>query len=307
MLGYLRHVSGALMEISSQPLNSSNRLRSIANFYRWRIGTKLIGSEREVVVPWVDDSRFAITRDEHGLAGNIYTGLMDFGDMGFLLHVMRPSGLFVDVGANLGAYTILASAVVGAKTIAFEPIPSTVARLIDQVRLNGIERLVTIKNEGVGSAPGVLSFALGASNCVTHVALGGESRIEKANVTTLDKALAGEVGPIFLKVDVEGFEYQVIQGGRNILNSAAVQGMIVELNGSGEAFGHPNQQVHDEILALGFRPVHYAPLERRLTPAESFNTSGGNNTIYVKDLDAAQKLCSSASVRTVHTAAGRKL
>ena len=52
---------------------------------------------------------------------NIYRGLFEYEDMLFLLHALRPENIFVDVGANVGAYTILSSKVVNAKSVAFEP------------------------------------------------------------------------------------------------------------------------------------------------------------------------------------------
>ena len=64
------------------------------------------------------------------MTGNIYCGLVEFADMAFVLHVLRAGDLFVDIGANAGAYTLLASSVAGAKTTCFEPAPATYARLL---------------------------------------------------------------------------------------------------------------------------------------------------------------------------------
>lgn len=52
-----------------------------------------------------------------GATGNIYVGLHEFEDMAFLLHVLRRTDLFVDVGANIGSYTILAGGAAGAKLL----------------------------------------------------------------------------------------------------------------------------------------------------------------------------------------------
>ncbi len=57
-----------------------------------------------------------------GATGNIYAGLHEFDDMAFFLHLLRPEDMFADVGSNIGSYTILASGVVGAKSVAFEPV-----------------------------------------------------------------------------------------------------------------------------------------------------------------------------------------
>ena len=61
--------------------------------------------------------------------------------MGFLLHVLRSEDLFVDVGANVGSYTILACSVVGARGISFEPVPSTYKRLVENMRLNHLDEI----------------------------------------------------------------------------------------------------------------------------------------------------------------------
>jgi len=78
----------------------------------------------------------------HGATGNIYVGLHEFEQMAFLLHCLRSEDIFIDVGANVGSYTVLASAAVGAKTIAFEPIESEYNGLMANIELNGIAHLV---------------------------------------------------------------------------------------------------------------------------------------------------------------------
>ena len=72
-----------------------------------------------------------------GAAHFINPGLCEFDEMGFVLHFLRSEDLFVDVGANVGAYTVLASGVIGARTIAFEPNPSTFKYLERNIAENG--------------------------------------------------------------------------------------------------------------------------------------------------------------------------
>ncbi|MEJ7626598.1 MAG: FkbM family methyltransferase [Ferruginibacter sp.] len=77
-----------------------------------------------------------------GATGNIYMGLHEFPDMGFLLHFLRSEDLFFDIGSNIGSYTILASGQVGAKTFAFEPVPSTFSALHKNILANNLESIV---------------------------------------------------------------------------------------------------------------------------------------------------------------------
>ena len=64
-----------------------------------------------------------------GATGNIYAGLHEFIDMIFRLYFLQPDDLFLDIGANVGSYTILASGVCGAETWAFEPDPDSASFL----------------------------------------------------------------------------------------------------------------------------------------------------------------------------------
>jgi FkbM family methyltransferase len=78
--------------------------------------------------------------------------------MGFLLHFLRAEDPFVDIGANIGSYIILACAAVGARGFAFEPVPVTYKKLIENMRLNHLDNKVKCINKGVGSQQGSIAF-----------------------------------------------------------------------------------------------------------------------------------------------------
>jgi hypothetical protein len=110
----------------------------------------------------------------------------------------------------------------------------------------------------------------------------------------------------FLKIDVEGFEYNVVAGAARILSSVNVSAVIIELNNSGEEYGYGNEEIHQKLLGFGFTPVAYAPLRRELTRLGSYNHNSGN-TIYVKDFEGIAERCRSAPRRIVHTANGLEI
>ncbi len=284
--------------IASHPLTKQNKLKSMTGFLRWQIGARLLG--KKVIVPWVEDSRFVTGIGETGLTGNLYTGLMEYEDMLFLLHALQPSETFVDVGANAGAYTILASKVIKANSISFEPLPETAERLKDQIQLNELNDLVRIVNKGVGNKRGELFFT-NNNDTINKVNLDGkEKNTIKIEVTTLDSEL-DKNEKYFFKIDVEGFEYNVIEGGKKTLTSSNTIALIIELNNSGEEFGHSNEEIHNKLLSFNFKPVSYDPVNRSVRILNSYNKHGGN-TIYVKDIDAISAKCKLAPKRLVHTA-----
>lgn len=217
-----------------------------------------------------------------GATGNYYFGLLEFEDMCFLIHLLRDVDLFVDVGANIGSYTILASGHVGAKTISIEPLPSTFRRLENNVRYNDLDHRVTLCNQGVGEDEGKLWFTT-SLDAMNHVATESDygDKLE-VPVTRLDDLL-GDQQPLCIKIDVEGFEARVLDGSTQTLGASALRAVILELNGSGNRYGLGDQDVHRRMLDLGFTPHTYDPFERNLNVLEEHNSIG--NTLYLRDLD----------------------
>jgi FkbM family methyltransferase len=253
-----------------------------------------------VAVPFVQGTRLLTKPGMTGATGNVYCGLHEFADMGLILHALRPKDVFVDVGANVGSYTILAAGVCEASVIAVEPIPATYAHLLDNIRLNNLESLVTAKNIGLGASPDTLRFSV-AFDTMNHV-LSDEEQHSAAGTTvavdTMDAVLGGRV-PTVIKIDVEGFETPVLQGAEKTLQSDGLLAVLMELNGSGDRYGFNERDLHSKIVGLGFSPCAYDPFTRVLTALEAKNAESGN-TLYVRNVPALAERVRSAPRRAVH-------
>ena len=99
--------------IATHPLSSKRPLRALCRYGRWQIESRL---RPEVEFRWIEGSKLIARNGMTGATGNIYCGLHEFTDMAFVLHLLRPDDLFVDVGANIGSYTVLASSVCEARS-----------------------------------------------------------------------------------------------------------------------------------------------------------------------------------------------
>ena len=115
--------------------------RGLIRFLNWQTVTRVL-RDPILVVPWIKGASLAIRRGEHGLTGNLYCTLLEFDEMGFFLSTLQEGDTFIDVGANGGAYTVLASAVCGSRVIAFEPVPETYETLVRNVRVNQVQHLL---------------------------------------------------------------------------------------------------------------------------------------------------------------------
>lgn len=268
-----------LRTITTHPLNRKRKLRAVLDFAKWQIGSRL--ARGPMIYEWAGQSKLLIHRGEAALTANLYTGLFEFEDMGFLLHFLRPEDLFVDVGANLGSFTILASAVVGAPSIAIEPVPSTYARLTENIALNSLHNVMCI-NMGAGSEPGVLQFTTDTDS-MNHVVRVGENPKHTIGVhtDTLDNMLSGKT-PAIIKIDVEGFEAAVINGAVQTLATPGLKAVVMELCGGSRRYGFDESEILSKMLKIGFAPHSYDPFTRNLTRVTNAGAHG-LNTLFIRD------------------------
>jgi len=263
------------------PLNANHKRRALARYLEWQLSSRVLGFP--VIMNFVNNSRMIVSAGMTGATGNLYCGLHEFEEMSFLLHLLRPGDTFYDVGANVGAYTVLSSAAIGANTIAFEPIPTTFRALTDNISLNCVESLVTLLNIGVGRENCSLKFTseLDTTNHVIPECAALEQAIS-VPVKPLDD-ITTEQFPRLLKIDVEGFETEVIAGASNLLDCPDLHAVIMELNGSGERYGFDEDRLHQKMLDHEFNVYRYYPFERKLVRQEMRINEG--NSIYVRKLD----------------------
>lgn len=284
--------------IADHPLNKNNSAKAILGFLKWQLGSRLVPGP--TIMNWVNGSRVIIRRGETGLTGNLYCGLHEFWEMAYVLHAVSPEDLFVDVGANVGSYTVLACAAKGAKGICFEPVPATYKRLLDNISLNSLIGRVEALNVGLAERSGELVFT-SEENCTNHVVPselgGGGLKTVRVPVTTLDEALEGR-SPSVMKIDVEGFELPVIRGSHATLRNPTLHSVIMELNGSGARYGFSEREIVDIMCHYGFLPYVYEPFSRELKPLDGKNSQSGN-TLFIRNLQAVREIISKAPPATI--------
>jgi FkbM family methyltransferase len=265
----------------------------LARVAAWQIRSRLAG-RRAVEVDWIGGAKLMVKRGDHGLTANVYFGLGDFHEMAMVLHLLRPGDLFVDVGANLGSYTILAAKVAGADVVAFEPHPESYARLMENLTANGVAQRSEAVQAAVGEAPGCLKFT--GTGTMAHIAGPDEQAAGCINVpvVTLDERLGGRE-PTMIKIDVEGYESAVLAGASVALCSPRLRVLIVELLGAGARYGADESRIERKMADLGFEACDYDPVRRTLTPPGVMS----NNNIYVRDKEAVASRLAEAPIYNV--------
>ena len=143
-------------------------------------------------------------------------------EMGVWRHHLRPGDLFIDVGANIGIYTLFALDL-GAEVIACEPDPHNAQRLQENLALNGFTAEVVQK--AVSDRKGILRFTQGLDS-YNHLVLDGAPPEEipatvEVEATTVDDLLGDRVAA-GLKIDVEGAERLVLEGAARALRDRRI-------------------------------------------------------------------------------------
>lgn len=148
-----------------------------------------------------------------------------------ILDSAGPGALFVDAGAHVGFYSLLA-AHAGADVVALEPDPYNLAALRRNLRGTRAEVLGAAVSDSVGAA----SFHLSSSTTGSSLVDRGDIEMTKSvpvETTTVDALLEGRAFDVLvLKVDVEGAEPSVLAGAHDALRAASRAVVIAEV--------HPN-------------------------------------------------------------------
>lgn len=274
-------LSNTLRFVFSHPLARRDRVAALGRLLRWQINIRL--NPHPVLHPFVGHTKLLMWKGLTGATGNIYTGLHEFEDMAFVLHFLRPEDWFADIGANVGSYTVLAAGICGSKTFSAEPLPGTFKILKNNILLNHLEEKTILKNIGIGPETGTLRFTR-SLDTMNHVATSGDTDTVEVPVQALDETL--DETPQLIKIDVEGFEMQVLRGAGNTLSHPSLKAMIVEINKASERYGHSGAEVHDLLAGQGFQPFSYEPFSRKLSPLAGPNAG---NTLYLRDLGFVKK------------------
>jgi FkbM family methyltransferase len=191
--------------------------------------------------------------------------LFEQTELALVAACLKPGMQVVDIGSNIGLYSILADKLVGegGAVWAFEPSAETVRRMQKNLALNGCER-VRLSRVALGDQPDTsltLKSDRGFGDAYRYLmpsngAAGDEGgRAELVPATTLDRwAAENGVGRIdFLKVDIEGGEYRMFRGAQEVLRTNPEMIILFESEADWCArAGCTQQDTFDLIAAHGF-------------------------------------------------------
>jgi FkbM family methyltransferase len=191
-------------------------------------------------------------------------------ELEFFARIVTDGDVVLDVGANYGLYAILAARRVGRGAVhAFEPNPAVFELLEANVSPAAEGRSVLLHPIAVGDREGTARFLCTADSAYSSLVDTGRSAVTatvEVSQTTIDAFVSshGLARVDLLKIDVEGFEPEVIAGARRLLGREDAPILLVEIAGPNLGpRGITQRDVVETLESLGYA-VHVA--ERGLRP-----------------------------------------
>jgi FkbM family methyltransferase len=196
------------------PANQTHRARALSRALGWQLYKRIVRRPLEINYAGY---RLRCYPDSNSASNIFYFGaLYDWHEMRFLRRYLGDGDGFVDVGANIGTYTLLAASLVGSggSVDAFEPSPVAAGRLRESVALNQLSN-VRVHETAIGDATGTTEFSIGWD--VTDGFYTPADRYQQmrprieVELARLDDVLGD--GPYAAgKLDVEGVEFAALRG-----------------------------------------------------------------------------------------------
>lgn len=189
----------------------------------------------------------------------IYDGF-EQEELSFVKNTLKKGDFFLDIGSNVGLFSLFASQAVGkeGKVIAFEPSPLIFKRLLENSQLNGCENIIA-KNIGLSNNEGEMSFYVSDNghDAWNSFAPSKDNKLKiviTVPVSTLDLELSNvDKSKISLvKIDVEGWEKFVLQGGKSFFLEFNPIVMVEFTDENTFNAGYSVHEIYDNMVAYGY-------------------------------------------------------
>jgi len=205
----------------------------------------------------------------------IYMGAFERQETALVKSFLYPGATFVDVGANVGYFSLLASSLVGAtgRVLSFEPSNYVASLLHETIQVNSIQSIDLYRYAlGRENSTAVLSDGLPTNHTPTFFAPGSGSPVQ---IRVLDEVLdEKKIDRVdLMKIDVEGFELEVLSGAEKAVSEGKIRSVLIEFNSHWlSKAGTSSHALHEWLVGHGLRCEASAT-----APAESLA-----NRLYVR-------------------------
>lgn len=291
----LRHrapsVAASLVKLRAQVRGRSSPAAALDQAHRV---SAMLGPGTEIVIDrdgvWLHDADGCYWKHVAGVYGP-FLGLergvpFEAAELAWARATLPAGGVFVDVGANIGAFSInLLRGTTGTRGVALEPVARTFDSLASNTARNGLADRLTTTHAAVGSEAGEVLMTSGlnaANHVVPRVRSTPSAGEERVRQVTLDDVVAGMATDRvdLLKLDVEGFELNVLAGAEATLARHAPYVLMEVETEWASRYDYDPRRIFDLMDAHGYEHLVFAGELRPGSGDLAADLRAGNNFVF---------------------------
>jgi len=246
----------SFLNLIRNPYNRNKKFLFLLKLLWWKANQKFF--RLPVVIPLFKNIQ-CICYPQSSFGGLIvYSTYPEYSETKLVQKLLRENSLFIDVGANIGYYSLLAASVIKkGKIFAFEVEKRALNNFYENINLNKLEDKIEVIEKLVSDKDGYERFIVSTESEVSRIVGGSQkskdflrfpcikldSFAKEENISFID----------FLKVDVEGAEYKVLKGAEELLRGKRIKYLLFEVNKNIKDYDGSKKDVFEMLSDFGYK------------------------------------------------------
>ena len=217
--------------------------------------------KKKLIVKEVQGSKMHLNLDDFGLSKQLFlNGIREPECTRIMKEQLKEGMTIAEVGANIGYYALMEASIIGnkGKIYAIEPFPPNFELLKKNIEINKYNDRFELHNIAISNQPGKTKlFIQDKHNLCNMLESGACEGYVEVETKTLDDFIQGKKLPDMIRMDIEGYEYFVLEGMKKTLKDCEQCKMFIEIHPyqmyeKGLDYKKPIQMLFDS----GFKPTH---------------------------------------------------
>lgn len=277
----MKNLPSSLFWVINHPNNKNKLFSTVLRLILWKFNQLFLKIPIVVEMGWGVKFKCYPNSSWGGLV--MYTKLPEFYEMKFIKRLIRTADIAIDVGSNMGSYSLIcASQMRTGKVFAFEPSKVAYKGLLENIHINNLRDKIIPFNTAISDKEAILPFTNESTSETSHISYGQVSSSSKIKSFSLDKFVGRQqIKKIrFIKIDVEGYEFNVLKGATKILTSGMVDYLLVEINRNSLSYGINPSETIGLLKSYGYKTFCFRD-SPRLYPVTKFTYKKAINVVAI--------------------------
>jgi FkbM family methyltransferase len=235
-----------LTNLLNHPLNKKRKFKTFLKIIWWKANQLFF--KFPAIIQMTKEAKLVCYPNSSYGSFVVYANFPEFEEMNFIYETVNNGDTVLDVGANIGAISILAaSRGTKVQVFSFEPTEKLIPLIEENINVNKFQNRIEVIKKAVSDKTGKLQFILESESEINHISSKDDDSSNSIEVDSinLDSFVREKsLGIInLLKVDVEGAELSVFRGSQELFDKKRVEVIVFELNKNISNFGYNEKTI----------------------------------------------------------------